>query len=254
MNLKSRRAEVGLISLSGPITETSAINFSLALRALPSTSPALRMLIIRISSDGGSLGAAQTIAESLEVLRRELGVVSLALIIDIAASAAFYAAQAADIVVASEAATLGNAGSILRIVGFEDLIKRLGISYQSIASGFLKDCLGPSGILTPEQASALTEMVDDNAGQFFRFLAARRQLTDGVAAMLKTGALFSGRYASEHGLVDRLGGLFTAVQMCGERMNISAPQLQMLDDATSQSNDLRTLGLALFRRLSRLAG
>ena len=227
MHLQLKRQSIGLISLTGILTETSALNFALALRSLPTRGP-MRALIVRISSGGGSLAAAQTIAESLESLRQELNMPSIALATDMATSSAFYVGQSADRFVASPASVLGNAGAVAYRISVHELLAKLGVGCTAICSGEAKDTLGPFSALSEKHAAVLQELVNDNAEQFMSYLRSRRTISAAALGMLGSGALFSGRCALQHQLVDELGGLFSAIRVAGEMTQSTSPRLTMV--------------------------
>ncbi|WP_444915991.1 S49 family peptidase [Microbulbifer sp. TRSA007] len=236
MILKKQNSSIALLSLTGNITETVAINFLLKLRSLPSHKSSVSALILRVSSNGGSLGAAQTIVEGLELLRSELNIPIISLVTDTALSAAFYVAISADQCIATPASMLGNIGCIVRKFSLSSLFENIGIKYESIASGANKDILFNVSSFNQEQKALLETLSKDSLMQFLSHIDEKRDVKESVLRYLEDGKIFSGRKACEVGLIDTNGGLFTAIQYCGEIINERKPQIIVLDLKENNTN------------------
>ena len=229
---RKRRPAIGVISLAGHLDEAAALSFLLKVRAIPGGPRPIAALIVRVASNGGSMGAAQTIHEGLESLREEMDIPSVSLITETALSAGFYAALGADFTVAAPAATLGNVGAAIRTFSPRELLDRLGIEYLPVVSGHAKDSLANLGALDVQQRALLQSVVDQCGEQFLAMIQARRPTLPGtVIQSLRSGHIFTGATGHCIGLVDHLGGLFRAIRLCGELSDLEAPTLQFMDDS-----------------------
>lgn len=229
---RSRRTQsrevLGVISFEGLVSEKMAMDALSLLRALPGEPP-IQGLILRVSSGGGSLGAAQAIAEGIEFVAAELGIPTVASVVDLALSAGFYVALSADRIVATPGASLGGVGAVIRSFSFEHVLTRIGIHYEGLASGPIKDALFPGAPLTDEQRAALQSVVDDCSAQFLGYVARRRPAcATGASALLGDGRIVTGNAALRAGLIDDSGGLFAAISTCGEMAGLAAPELRAL--------------------------
>lgn len=232
------REVLGLISLEGLVSERMALEALGLLRALPGDPP-VRGLILRISSGGGSLGAAQAIAEGLRTVSEELRVPTVACVLDLALSAGFYLALSADRVVATPAASLGGVGAVLRTVSIGRALEAMGIDYEGVASGPMKDALFPGARLTDEQRAGLRAVVDDCHRQFAEHVAGRRPEGGAeTATWLREGHIFTGDAALNAGLIDCTGGLFSAVSTCATLAGLTAPSLRVLADQNAQPSPI----------------
>lgn len=219
---------LGLLSLEGLVSERMAIETLTLLRSLPGNPP-IRGLILRISSGGGSLGAAQAISEGLQFVSSELGIPTVSSVIDLALSAGFYVALSADRFVATNAASLGGVGGIIRTFSLEPLLHKIGVEYEAIASGSLKDALFFASSLTDGQRDSLQSVVDDCSQQFLTHIRARRAAYDDRAPLvLGDGRIITGERARSAGLIDDVGGLFSAITACAEMAGLEAPSLRVL--------------------------
>ena len=231
-NTNTFKAQCGTVlvaSIAGNLDEAKALNLLFKLQSIDLEGHRPAALLLRVSSNGGSLGAAQVVAEGLEQLRIELNIPTVSLVTDVAASAAFYVALAADKVVAAPAATLGNTGSIIRTLSPADALKVLGLRYDVVSSGPFKDALGDIATLNDAQAAMLQTVVDDQADQFLSHVKSRRRVGDDELSQIRKGETFSGRRAFELGLVDELGGLFAAQKICARLLGVDAVSPTLVD-------------------------
>ena len=63
---------IAMISLVNNISEKDVLNMLFKIRALPSNNHEIKGIILRISSSGGSLGAAESLVEGLRFVKQEL--------------------------------------------------------------------------------------------------------------------------------------------------------------------------------------
>lgn len=163
-----------------------------------------RALIVAIDSPGGSVGGGEALHAALQRLRAAKPVV--AVMRGTAASAGYMVALAADRVLAREATVTGSIGVILQSVDASDLLGRLGVRGEIIASGPLKDQPNPFHPLSPEGRAALTRVIADLHDQFVGMVMAGRRMPEDAVRVLADGRVFTGRQALAAGLVDAIGG------------------------------------------------
>ena len=176
-------------------------------------------VIVRINSGGGSPAAAQEIYQAIRQVRANNKPV-VASMGDVAASAAYYIASAADKVVANPSTLTGSIGAIMEVFIVEDLMKRFGVEAETIVSGPYKDAGSPYRPLSPEERAHFQELVNDVLDQFISDVARGRGMDVETVRALADGRVFSGRQALALGLVDHLGGLEDAVAIAAELAGI----------------------------------
>jgi len=219
------RPRVALIEITGTIDETSASS--------PWSEPALgardvigylrtvqddpryAAVVVRIDSPGGSPAAAQEIYQAI-LRTRAAGKPVVASMGDMATSAAYYVAAAADRIVANPGTLTGSIGAIMEVLVVEDLLARLGINPETIVSGPYKDTGSPYRELEPWERDYLQQLVNDLLDQFVQDVAHGRRMDAQAVRELADGRVFSGRQALALGLVDQLGGLEDAVEAASE--------------------------------------
>jgi protease-4 len=166
-------------------------------------------LLLRIDSPGGTVGDSQEIHQALRRLRQD-GCPIVASYGNISASGGVYVGSAADRVVANPGTITGSIGVILRGNNLEELLRRVGVRFETIKSGPYKDILSPDRPLTGEERSLLQDLIDSSYDQFVTAVAEGRGLTRERVRSFADGRVFSGAQALELGLVDLLGDEETA--------------------------------------------
>lgn len=165
---------------------------------------AVRAVIVAIDSPGGSVAGGEALHAALTRLAERKPVV--AVMGGTAASAGYMAALPAERVFARESTVTGSIGVVLQTPDLSELMARLGVTMNSIASGPLKDQPSPFRPLTEEGRAEMERVVRDLHAQFVARVAAGRAMTPTQVAALADGRVFTGREAMRLGLVDAIGG------------------------------------------------
>jgi protease-4 len=219
---------IAIVNITGRISDVTAFTIFMALRRVEWRKSGIAALLIRICSEGGSLAAAQSICEGLQLLKEETGIITAAVVEDIAVSAAFYLALGTDFVTATPAASLGCVGAVVSSYDLNDIEARLGIRYRSVRSAPLKNELDIHGVETPGGRLALENLVGDVHGQFEEWISIRRKLAilprNGV-----DGRMLSGRQALGMGLIDASGGIATALTWLAATAEIVRPEIVIIE-------------------------
>lgn len=224
MRLPWSRAQpaLGVLDIGGSIDEAKALEVLMVLRDTDWHRKNIKVLMLRVSSNGGSLGAAQAICEGIETVRGEIGLLTLSLITETALSAAFYVALASDEVIATPAATVGNAGAMVGNLNGSALADKLGISFDPVRTGIGKGILHPLAKRDPASEHMLQGLVDDVAAQYFDWVGRRTGISDSALETLKDGRLLSGKQAAALGLIGSCGGFFSAIARASEHAGVES--------------------------------
>lgn len=183
-------------------------------------SSAVKGLVLRIDSPGGAVAASQELYNAVRRFRKT-GKPVVASFGDVAASGGYYAACAADRIVANPGTTTGSIGVIMVAPDMKGLYDWVKIRWNVIKSGRFKDILSPYRRMTAAERAYLKQMVMDSYRQFFDAVHKGRKITKGRLATLAQGQVFTGRQALKHGLVDELGDLEHALLLAGRLARIS---------------------------------
>jgi len=181
----------------------------------------VRALVVAVDSPGGSVSGGEAFHRAIARLR-ESGKPVVAVMGGTAASAGYMVALPAERIFAREATVTGSIGVILQSFDGSDLLSRLGVRPEVVASGPLKDQPSPFRPLTPEGRAALDAVVQDLYGQFVAMVAQARGLPEERVRELADGRIVTGRQAVRLGLVDAIGGEAEARRWLAESKGVPA--------------------------------
>lgn len=167
-------------------------------------SEAVKAVVLRINSPGGSTAGSEALFASLRAVAAKKPVV--AVLGEVAASGGYIAAIGADHIVARGNTTTGSIGVILEYPNFTDLMARLGIGYETVRSSELKAEPSPFRPTNPAARALDQAMIDESYAWFRELVGERRGLEGARLDAVATGAVFTGRVALADGLVDEFGG------------------------------------------------
>lgn len=143
---------------------------------------------------------------------------------NVATSAAYMAAIAADRIFASNGTVTGSIGVILQTADLTEMLSSLGVRMEAIKSSPLKAQPSPFEKLDDKARAATQTVVDDIYAMFVDMVAERRGLDDTRARELSDGRVYTGRQAVELGLIDQIGDVMAARAWLAETHDI-APDL-----------------------------
>lgn len=168
-----------------------------------------KALIVRIDSPGGTVVGGEALYLSLLQVAKKKPVI--AVLGQVATSAAYMAALAADRIIAREGTITGSIGVLLQTTEITGLLGKLGISTETIKSGPLKAVPSPFEPMTARTREVTQALVDEIFSMFLRMVAERRKLSHFEARALADGRIFTGRTAVEKRLIDAIGGETEAI-------------------------------------------
>lgn len=178
----------------------------------------VKAVVVRIDSPGGAVGPSQEIYSEIVRLKQKKTVV--ASMGAIAASGGYYAAVAANRIVANPGTITGSIGVIIEFMNAEELLNKIGLKGYVVKSGRYKDVGSPLRKMEKDEKDLLQGVIDDVNGQFIRAVATGRNMKEEDVAKIADGRIFSGAQARERGLVDRLGDLTDAINLSAELAGI----------------------------------
>ncbi|HTJ81611.1 MAG TPA: signal peptide peptidase SppA [Polyangiaceae bacterium] len=172
-------------------------------------------VVLRIDSPGGAVAPSQEIYDEVWRVREQKPVV--ASLGNVAASGGYYIASAANEIVADPGTITGSIGAIMSVPYYAPLADKIGFSEETVKSGRFKDTGHPLRKLSPDERTLLQNMVDDVLGQFVEAVARGRNMPAARVRTLADGRIYSGTQAVASGLVDRLGGLESAIRLAWQK-------------------------------------
>ena len=205
---------------------TNPVNEFVVRLARAGEDPAVRAVVLRSNSPGGTVAAADTLYDELVRFRESSGkpvVISLG---EVAASGGYYTALAADEIVAQPSTLTGSIGVIIPTVNVSSGLTRLGIDARSITSGPNKDLANP---LEPRRAEH-DAILQDIVAQFYaafkaKVTAHRTGVSPARLDALTDGRILTGADAHEAGLVDHVGDVRFAFERAKSLAGLSDARL-----------------------------
>ena len=180
---------------------------------------AVKAVIVRINSPGGSTAGAEAVYRALKRVAEKKPVVTL--MDGIAASGGYMVALAGEKMFASGNTITGSIGVIVQWPEVHELLGKVGVRMQAVRSGPLK-ALPNSVEPTPEAAKQMLKaLVMDSYEWFVKLVAERRGLAPEQARKLADGRVLTGRQALKAGLVDALGDEWTVREWLKEKHGIA---------------------------------
>lgn len=175
--------------------------------------PAIRGILLRINSPGGTLTDSDVIYHSLLEFKKAKKVKILASLGEVAASGGLYVAMAADEIYAHPTTITGSVGVILPHMNYTGLMKKFGVKNDPILSGKFKDIDSPFRERTEEERKMLQALIDHQHGKFVAAIqAGRSKMTRAEILELADGRLMSAAAAKKAGLIDEIGYLDDALK------------------------------------------
>jgi protease-4 len=220
---KTAPAKVAVVSLAGAIL--GGDGFARAQLDQIADDERVKAIVLRVDSPGGTVSGSDEIHHRLAKLAEKRDLPVVVSMGGIAASGGYYVAMAnrggEDVIFAEPATLTGSIGVIIPHFDLSQLVRRLDVKDDSIASGPLKEMLSPTKERTPELAERerkiVQGLVDDMFARFKEIVRAGRPKLDAAAVdAVATGQIFTASQAVKAGLVDRIGFLEDAIDRAVE--------------------------------------
>jgi protease-4 len=167
---------------------------------------AVKAVVLRVDSPGGSEFASEKILREVQALRKagKPVVVSMS---SYAASGGYYIAAAANQIFASPTTITGSIGVFSYIPTFQRTLEKLGVKVDGIGTTPLAGDMRLDRALGPVTKQVLQATVDNAYQQFLRRVADGRKKPVEDVDKIAQGRVWAGVDAQRIGLVDHLGGL-----------------------------------------------
>ncbi len=183
---------------------------------------AIRAVVVRIDSPGGSSFASDEIWRQMNTLSRAKPVVvSMS---DAAASGGYYMAMTGDPVVAYPGTITGSIGVVFGKVNLRGLYDKLGIQKEMLTRGRFADLDSDYQPLSEAARKKLRDGIDDNYRTFVQKVADARKRKFEQIEPLAQGRVWLGSQAKARGLVDELGGIDRAIELARRKAQIPDTQ------------------------------
>jgi protease-4 len=181
---------------------------------------AVKAVVFRISSTGGSAYGSEQIWHALTMLKtRKPLIVSMG---DYAASGGYYIACTADQIVAQPNTITGSIGIFGVIPNFKGLDEKLGLTFDGVKTNKMSDALSLNRPFTPEERNLMQNYVNHGYELFVKRCADGRKMKIEKIKAIAEGRVWTGEDALKNGLVDKIGGLNDAVKLAVDKAKLKS--------------------------------
>ncbi|GLU46687.1 signal peptide peptidase SppA [Nocardiopsis ansamitocini] len=206
---RSRRSPLGGGSAMGSDTVAAALRAA-------RQDPQVGAVVFRVDSPGGSATASDVIWREVK-LTRESGTPVVVSMGDVAGSGGYYVAASADAIVAQPGTITGSIGVFVGKAVLSGLLDRIGVASDSIDGSAHAGMFSADRRFSESEWERVNAILDQIYDDFTAKVAEGRGMTREQVHEVARGRVWTGKDALANGLVDRLGGLETAVRLARDK-------------------------------------
>jgi protease IV len=208
---------------SGPAGDSDGVAADDLVKAIGDAShdSAVKAIVLRIDSPGGSAIASETIWRALK-RAHDGGKPLMVSMGDTAASGGYYIAAPADKIVAEPGTLTGSIGVFSGKLLTGGLWDKLGVSWDEVLQGKNAGIDSSLHDYTPEQHERFERSLDVVYHSFIAHVADGRKMDPAKVEAIAKGRVWTGAEGKANGLVDALGGLDVAVALAKDAAHIGA--------------------------------
>jgi protease-4 len=181
--------------------------------------PSIRAIVLRVDSPGGAVVASDQIWRAVRRARERKPVI--ASLGSVAASGGYYVASAADEIWADPSTITGSIGIFYGKVDVEQLAGEIGVGIEHLRRGQRAGAESMYRPFTDEERAALADVMRSYYRMFLERVAEGRSMSVAQVDAVARGRVHSGDAAQKLGLVDRLGGLASAIARARQRAELA---------------------------------
>ncbi|HWU55760.1 MAG TPA: signal peptide peptidase SppA [Rhizomicrobium sp.] len=181
----------------------------------------IKAIVLRVDSPGGSVTASDQILHAVKKAQKagKPVVVSMG---GVAASGGYYISLSANKIVAQPGTITGSIGVLTGKVSFGKTLELIGAKAETVGVGKNTLMDSPFQPFTPDQWANLNHQADVIYDDFTQKVAEGRKMPLAKVRDAARGRVWSGADAKARGLVDTLGGFWTAAQTAAGLASVPA--------------------------------
>ena len=180
----------------------------------------IKAVILRINSPGGSAIISETIYNYIVRLKKE-GKKVIVSMSGVTASGGYWIASAADKIVANPATFTGSIGVFGGKPVLKSLWKKIGVSWNAVSYGESSGMWSHNKKFSKLERQRIILLMENIYQNFIDRVAEGRSLSKEKVEKIAQGRVWTGSQAKEHNLVDELGGIYKAIDITKEQLNLS---------------------------------
>ena len=186
----------------------------------------IKALLIKMNSPGGTVTASDIIFHLLKTYKEKSKVRIYIQVMDLAASGGYYIALAGDKIIAHPTSLIGSVGVIALKVNLQELMSKVGVSWEIVKSGDKKDFMSPFRAFTKEERELFQGAIDRLHNRFVTLIAKNRSSLDiSKVRSLADGRIFDAEEAKSLNLIDHIGYVTDTLHRIKSDLNNSSLKL-----------------------------
>ncbi|MEM6612272.1 MAG: signal peptide peptidase SppA [Cyanobacteria bacterium P01_C01_bin.72] len=210
-------AEGAIVGGRGSIETIGSDRFAEEFRELREDE-SVKAVVLRVNSPGGSATASEVILrEILLTKKKKTVIVSMG---NFAASGGYWIAAGADQIFAEENTVTGSIGVFGLLSNIQEIANENGVTWDVVKTGEFADIDSNVRPKTEAELAIYQKSVDKTYRLFLRKVSRYRNLPVEKVKEIAQGRIWSGKEAVNIGLVDRLGGLESAIAYAAEKAEL----------------------------------
>lgn len=190
--------------------------------------PAIKAIVLRVNSPGGSVTASEAIREELAAAH-EAGKPVVVSMGGMAASGGYWISTPADYIIAAPSTLTGSIGIFGVINTVENSLDAIGVHTDGVATSPLAD-VATTKTLPAEVQQLMQLTIENGYRNFIGLVAASRHKTLEQIDAIAQGHVWTGSDAKGNGLVDALGDFDDAVAKAASLASVKQPALNWYQD------------------------
>ncbi|WP_150139560.1 signal peptide peptidase SppA [Candidatus Enterovibrio escicola] len=189
---------------------------------------AIKTVILRVDSTGGSAFASEVIRNEVEALK-EAGKPVVVSMSGVAASGGYWIATSATKILAQPITITGSIGIFGILTTFEDALAKYGVYSDGVGTTMLSG-VGVTRALPEEVSKSMQMGIENGYQRFIELVARQRNLSIDNMDHVAQGRIWTGYDAMKLGLVDQMGDFDDAVVVAAKLANIDDYSLNWIEE------------------------
>ena len=210
---------------------------------------AVKAIVLRVDSGGGSKSASEIIRQEL-AHAQAAGIPVVASMGSVAASGGYWISATADRIFAHQNTITGSIGIFALIPTFEKVLNEYGVFGDGVATTPLAGAASIDRGIQPIYAGLIQQVIQSGYDQFLAVVAEGRNMTPEAVNEIAQGRVWTGTKALELGLVDEIGGLDEAIQAAAELADITDYAIWRVEPEASRRQQILEALTAEIRTLA----
>ena len=210
-------AEGAIVGGNGTIETIGSDRFAEEFRELREDD-SIKAIVLRVNSPGGSATASEVILREILLTKKKKPViVSMG---NVAASGGYWIAAGADQIFAEETTITGSIGVFGLLSNIKEIANENGVTWDVVKTGEFADINSNVRPKTEAELAIYQQSVDKTYKLFLKKVSRYRNLPVEKVRQIARGRVWSGKEAINIGLVDRLGGLESAIAYAANKAEL----------------------------------